>query len=309
MPIGFEVHYTDGSSDSKVQWIREKQEKVSIPNSLGKKIAFVIFDPGRKIIKHVTFNRTYSELIAQLSSAENMIDRYDALLAMKEFKPETKREDLYVRFLKETSVMIRSEIVAQLSSDRHPVTIEILKAAIEDTDDKVRLSVLKNLKSVPAELKAGLEKCLTDPSYLNVELALELLCRSFPSEQSSYLTLTKSEEGWRGKNIRMKWLEIASEQSKKHLKEIVGYSSESYEFETRINAMNLLKKLNYCNDEVILNLGSGLIHWNYKIKNASLDCLKYFNAQSACHLRIEHMLSNHKNPEIRSAYKELLYQK
>lgn len=309
MPIGFEVHYADGTADYKVQWIREKLEIVSIPNPQGKKIAFVIFDPGRKIIKHVTFNRTYSELLAQLSSAENMIDRYDALLAMKEIKLETKREDLYVRFYKETSVLVRSEIVAQLASDRHPLSIEILQAAITDQNDKVRLAVLKNIKSVPAELKAGLEKCLTDPSYLNVELALDLLCRSFPAEQSGYLALTKNEEGWRGKNIRMKWLEIATERSKRHLDELAAYSSESFEFETRINAMNLLKKLNYCNDEVILNLGSGLIHWNYKIKNASLDCLKYFNAQSAYHWRIEQLLSNHKNPGIRSAYKELLSQK
>ncbi|MBK7173564.1 MAG: hypothetical protein IPH84_10095 [Bacteroidales bacterium] len=309
MPIGFEVHYADGSISSKEQWISEKREWVSIPNPEGKKIAFVIFDPGRKIIKHVTFNRTYSELIAQLSSAENMIDRYDALLAMKEIKLETKREDLYVRFYKETSVLIRSEIVAQLASDTHPLSIEILQKAIADQNDKVRLAVLKNLKSVPAELKAGLEKCLTDPSYLNVELALELLCRSFPSEQSRYLSLTKNEEGWRGKNIRMKWLEISSERSKKHLNELVGYSSESYEFETRINAMNVLKKLNYCNDEVILNLGSGLIHWNYKIRNASLDCLKYFNAQSAYHSRIDQLLSNHTNPDIQVAYKELVTQK
>lgn len=309
MPIGFEVHYADGTADYKMQWIREKLEIVSIPNPLGKKIAYVIFDPGRKIIKHVTFKRTYSELIAQLSSADNMIDRYDALLAMKEIKLETKREDLYVRFYKETSVLIRSEIIAQLAGDSHPLSIEILKAAIEDDNDKVRLAVLKNLKIAPAELKAGLEKCLTDPSYLNVELALGVLCRSFPSEQSRYLSLTKNEEGWRGKNIRMKWLEIASGQSKKYLNELAGYSSESYEFETRINAMNLLKKLNYCNDEVILNLGSGLIQWNYKIKNTSLDCLKYFNSQSACHSRIDHLLSNHKNPEIRSTYNELMFQK
>jgi hypothetical protein len=306
MPVDFEVHYSDGSFDTREQWISEKHQWVSIPNPDGKKISYVLFDPGRKIIKRVKFDRTYVELLAQASNAGNMIDRYDAWVAMREIKIEVKRNDLYQGYRNETSILIKSEIIAQLSADSHHLSLEIMKTGISDSNDKIRLAVLRNTQKVPAELKLNFEKCLTDPSYLNVELALDLLCISFPEEKQKYLNLTKNDIGWRGKNIRIKWLEIASGLSKKHLTELEDYSGESYDFETRINAMNVLKKLNHCNDEVIQNLGKGLTHWNYKIRGASIECLKYFNAQSAFHSRIETVLGGHSDAKIKSAYNELL---
>ena len=46
-------------------------------------------------------------------------------------------------------------------------------------------------------------------------------------------------------NVRIKWLEIASASDKMYLNDLVEFTSVSFEFKTRVNAMASLKKLNY----------------------------------------------------------------
>jgi aminopeptidase N len=166
--------------------------------------------------------------------------------------------------------------------------MQLIIRAINDPDDKVRLAVLQNVTKVPTTLKAEYQKMLSDSSYMNVELALVNLCNSFPGDCKRYLELTKNETGWRGRNIRIKWLEISiNKGNSKALNELKAYTGESYEFETRINSINALKRLNILDELVINNMIQGLTHWNYKIRTAELENLKYFYAQDKYKLLID----------------------
>jgi len=280
MTIEFEVHYKDGTSDNKKQWISGQHEEVIVPNPEDKTIDFVLFDPNRKVLKKVKFIRTFEELAAQSLRAVNMNDRYDALLALRDFPLEQKKASLLNCYGKESFQLTKGEIIAQLSKDNSKETLQLINRAISDPDDKVRLAVLQNITTVPVSLKTQYEKMLIDSSYLNVELALANLCSSFPSECKKYLAITRNEVGWRGKNIRIKWLEISVNNGNlKVLNELKSYTGESFEFETRINAINALKRLNILDEFVVNNMLQGLTHWNYKIKVAEADNLRYFYAQ------------------------------
>ena len=123
MPIVFEVHYKDGTMDSKKEWIENQYSEVIIPNKNKKEIAFVLFDPNRNIVKRVTFDRSFEELTAQLMDAKNMIDRYDALLEMKKIDIDKKRDVLLKSFNKEKFFLIKSEIIAQLADDKNSATL------------------------------------------------------------------------------------------------------------------------------------------------------------------------------------------
>jgi aminopeptidase N len=288
MPIDFEVYYKDGSVDLKNQSIEKKFEEVIIPNPENKVIDFVIFDPNRKIIKKLDFARSYQELASQALKAGNMIDRYDALLALRDFSNDLKKNDLIKIYQNETFHLTKGEIIAQLSVSWDAEIERLFKNAINDSDDKVRLVVLQNLTLVPETLGTEYEKLLTDSSYVNVELALENLCSSFPENVSEYLEITKNKTGWRGRNIRIKWLEISLENGKnEHFDELKSYITECYEFETRINAMAAIKKLNLPDEEMIGNMLKALFHWNYKIRNAAAENLQYFYKQSAGSKMIE----------------------
>lgn len=278
MPIRFEVYYRNSGSDTLVAWIEDKTQEVVIPNPGKKPIDFVLFDPGRAVVKKVTFDKSFEELSAQAMKAPEMIDRYDALSALRTFPVSQKRELLLNCYKKETFQLTKSEIIDQLSADRMDAVIELFRQALNDTDANVRKAVLKDVSPIPGSLQTEAEKALNDYSYLNQELALQNLCQSFPDRAEGYLNTTKDLAGWRGMNIRMKWLEIAITEGKTDfLKEVVDYTGPKYEFETRINAFIVLKRLLYFDEVTIANAKSASQHWNGKLSGAAKEYLSYFN--------------------------------
>jgi aminopeptidase N len=277
MPIIFEVFYKDGSMDSVKSWIDGKYNEVVIPDRNKKSIDFVVFDPNREILKKVTFDRTFEELTAQALRGRNMIDRYDALVAMHGTPLDKKRNILISCYQKESFFLTKSEIIDQLSADTSKESIELFRKALNDPDANVRKEALKNLFPVPPILKEEVEKCLDDFSYLNTELALQNLCQSFPAKTDRYLELTKKMTGWRGFNIRMKWLEIAISSGKKdYLQELISYTGPKFEFETRMNSLNVLKRLRYTDETILRNATSASKHWNNKLAAVGKDYLSYF---------------------------------
>jgi aminopeptidase N len=277
MPVKFMVCYKDGTSESVVNWVEHKYDEVIIPNPQKKPIDFILFDPGHEVMKKVIFDRSFEELSAQALKAENMIDRYDALLAVRLSPLDQKKELLMKCYAKESFHLTKTEIIGQLAGDTNSATLAIFREALNDPDANVRKAVLVNLTPIPLALKPDFEKALDDFSYLNVELALQDLCQSFPTETDHYLEMTKSMEGWRGKNIRMKWLEISIAAGKNdHIVELVDYSGPKYEFETRMNSLNTLKKLRYVDETTIKNARSASQHWNNKLSTVGKDYLTYF---------------------------------
>ena len=118
-----------------------------------------------------------------------------------------------------------------------------------------------------------------------MELSLTNLCSTFKDKTPQYLETTKKEIGWRGRNIRVKWLEIMikykqgmNKDLKKddYLNELIDYSSKSYEFETRINAMNSLKNLDYLDEEFSLNLLDAYLNWHYRLNGTAKTIIEYF---------------------------------
>jgi aminopeptidase N len=89
--------------------------------------------------------------------------------------------------------------------------------------------------------------------------------------------MTKTLTGWRGLNIRMKWLEIAiSKEKTEFLPELIAYSGPQFEFETRINAFTVLKRLRTINEITLANARSASQHWNGKLRDAAKEYLTYF---------------------------------
>ncbi|HNW76458.1 MAG TPA: M1 family metallopeptidase [Bacteroidales bacterium] len=284
MPVVFEVHYTDGTFGKDTVWISEKEQEVSIPNPEKKTIAFTLFDPGRNILKKVTFLKSVEELTAQALQAENMIDRYDAMVALRDVPVDVKRPALVQAYFRENFHLVKSEIIRQLAGDNTPESVALLLAAVKDRDANVRKAAITNANPIPGILREAFEGCLSDSSYLNVELALDALCRDFSSDRSRYLEMTKNETGWRGKNIRMKWLEIAiGSGEKKRLTELISYTGPSQEFETRMNSLRVLRKLNYLDPAVIDNAVTASLHWNNKLSTAAREMLKSFFQEEKWH--------------------------
>lgn len=277
MPITFEVQYKDGTADSLTSWVENQFHEIIIPNPHKKPVSFVLFDPGRKILKNVTFKKDFTELSNQAMSAGNMIDRYDALVSMRDIPITIKRAALISSFHHEKFHLTKSENIHQISQDQTDSSLTILRMALNDPDANVRKTALREVSPIPLSLRNDFEKALNDSSYLNIELALQNLCTSFPEKTDNYLDQTKSLTGWRGLNIRMKWLEIAIRSGKNEfLPELVSYTGPKYEFETRINSLLALKRLQYKDAVTLENARSASKHWNSKLRDAGKEYLMHF---------------------------------
>ncbi len=283
MPIVIEVHYKDGSFDSQKSWIEKEYSEVIIPNKEKKEIAFVLFDPNRQIIKKITFDRSFEELTAQLLTAQNMIDRYDALLELKKMDIDKKRDLLIKSYKKENFQLIKSEIIAQLAADKNDSSMALIRLAINDKDAEVRRAVVANITSINENLRPDYEKLLKDSSYQIIALALDNLVYCFPDKTELYLDLTKTEVGTQGKNVHIKWLEIAFDNRKedKYIEELAEYANiNRFESYTVMNAIQSLKRLNYLNDRVLQYLFEDATYWNDRINPGTKDALSYFYEQN-----------------------------
>jgi len=277
MPVWFEIHYSDGSFAREKVWVDGQQTIANIENTSSKEIGFVLFDPGRRILKKVTFEKSFDELSLQALKAPMLIDRYDALVAMENLPLDQKKDFLLNCYGKEKFFLTKAEIIKQFTGDMSTELIELVRKAVNDSDVYVRRAALQHVKNVPPALKNEFEKLLNDESYINVGIALQNLSASFPDETATYLDATKDENGWRGKNIRISWLEIAVENGhKEYIQELIGYSSKSFEFETRQNALNALKRLNLMDTAIANNLIDAYLYWNYKLSNTAKEVLAFF---------------------------------
>ncbi len=282
MPIVFEVHYKDGTMDTKKVLIEKEYSEVLIPNKNKKEIVFVLFDPNRIIIKKVTFDRTFEELTAQLINAKNMIDRYDALLEMKKFDIDKKRDVLIKSFNKENFFLIKGEIIAQLAEDKNSATNEMFRKALNDKDVNTRRAVTTNIRTIDESVRTDYEKLLTDSSYNIITAAFDNLVLNFPQYTERYLDITKDTEGSVGKNVRIKWLEIAYDSRKddKYIKELAEYCNiKRYESFTVMNAVKAIKRLNYLNSSIAQFLFEDAVYWNDRINPDAKDALIFFYEQ------------------------------
>lgn len=272
MPIDIEVHYKDGSHDSKTIWIEKQKETIVILNKKNKKVDYLLFDPNWNVLKKLDFKKSYEELIAQASKAQNMIDRYEAVKALKEIELDQKRKDLASLFINEDFYAIRASIVGQLVNDEHKVSKSIIEKALKDEHFQVRRVVLDKSTKIDKKHIEFFEKLLSDPSYVNTAKALTKLSFEFPEKKSIYLEQTKNEIG-KSKNVRIPWLKIASEENKNHLTELTDYASNSYEFRTRISAINTLSDLNHFNKNLLKNLMDAYLGFNRYLSSIAKNAL------------------------------------
>jgi aminopeptidase N len=287
MPVVIELHYTDGSVVRQTVNVEHAAEIVKVPKGGGKALAFVVFDPGSHILKTVSFPKSAAMLAAQAVSAEKMIDRYDAVAAMKGLPLIQKAEVLRKVFHGEKFFAPRVEALNQLAADTCAVcaeSIDILKAALADTDVAVRKAALAVIDPHSVQTMAllrGLEALLKDSSYEIVEMSLQKLADANPVNLSDYLEVTKGVEGNIGRNVRVRWLELAwlNSDDPKYANELVKMTSQSYEFRTRVNAMAALKRMDYFSEPLTGYLIDAIRSSNTRLSGPASDLMDYFYAQ------------------------------
>ena len=290
MPIDFAVYYKDGSKERVRKWIEGRHTFVTIPNKEKKEVAFVLFDENSQITKKVIFNKTFEELSFQLIKAENMMDRYDAALALKNIDFDKKESILRKAFNLEVFWGIRAEIASQLAVSDDPL---LMGNVYKDTHAGVRKSLIINLE-VNDKNKHIFLSALKDSSYKTVEYALQKIMES-SLERTIKVDAMNSTMMVNGhmNNVKITWLENAIKfypsenlQYKTLLKD---YASNLYEFRTRTAAMAALKRLNIFDETLMHSLIDASISANRRLAGPAKGVYSYFASQP----EFEKVIKNH----------------
>jgi hypothetical protein len=96
-----------------------------------------------------------------------------------------------------------------------------------------------------------------------------------------YLETTKGVTGTLGRNVEIKWLELsaATTNDNQYISKLVTYTSNSYEFRTRTNAMQALMRLDYFDNTLLANLLNAVPSANGRLAGPATEVLQYFYAQ------------------------------
>lgn len=264
MPISFEVHYKDGSFDAVSAWLENEIDTVIVPNSSAQKVNYVLFDPNDQVLKKVNFDRTYQELLMQASEAKNMLDRLEALNALKETAINKKRDALIDIYLEEAHSAVKINVLQQLEGDKNAKTTQLFVYAMGEKDVQLRKAALQTADISNKRYLKFYEELLEDKSYNVISIALAKLCYEYPDNIQDYLNRvsTVAEESV---DVKLAALKITTAGSKKMAGAIVDFSSESFEFRTRIKAIEILQEREYFDQKYIKNLLNAYSSFNRKL--------------------------------------------
>lgn len=272
MPIVFEAHYEDGTATRVRRWVDGASTVVRLTAPGEKTIDYLLFDPGNRVLKRQTFERSVEERRAQFRKASNMIDRYDALVALRETPLSEKREALTDAFSTEPSPWVRSEIVKQLAEDAS--STDLMEAALRDTSATVRGAALEAVESIREPLVDEFERALSDSSYQNVETALRRLVAARPANARTYLDRTADVDG-HDYNVRITWLKLRARREEKAVPEkLIDYASPSYSFRVRLDALRALRTLGVLNETAAAHLLDAVGHFSWDLRGPASDILK-----------------------------------
>lgn len=283
MPVPIEVHYADGSKDSVRPIVEGQRTVVDVPNPGKKPIAFVLFDPASTVMKKCTFDKSVDERLIQARKAPHMIDRFDALESFRgDTSGKPRRFDLLRDVMaKEAFSAMRVEAVQQASELLPAADARaILEAGLRDRSVDVRSAALAVFPTIPADLRTAVEPMLHDSSYAIEQAALTKLCASFPDGKSGYLDATKNDHGMH-ERVRIAWLEIkVMDGDSSAIAELVDLGSKAFEFRTRQNAFEALRRCNLLPLQAVTNLLDAVVSFNERLSGPATTVLEHFRGQA-----------------------------
>jgi aminopeptidase N len=242
MPIDIEVLYYDGTSEKRTVWVDQAHHTFTWQSF--KAPATVVFDAGSHVLKTVETQKSRAEWLWQLSHGNHMLDRYDALVSLRNDlaanpgnvdaeKVSSKAAALREAWQKETFREMKTEIAAQwmdLPGMMNVASVNAewqspgngsIKASSTETFMLHQIShsefasvrrVFYDKLPTQAKYREVLLNGLKDSSYNNVEFVINKLWQSpeFYADRSTILESIKSENGHLH-NIKIKYLECAYE--------------------------------------------------------------------------------------------------
>jgi aminopeptidase N len=280
-PVNMAIYFKNGQKYQFTHHIRNLSETIQLP--LTDDVDFILFDEGSFLLKELEFTKTTAQYLSQFQHAQYMLDRYDALMELRNVAPETKRSLLVQALTKETFPFIRAEIASQLLRDSQ-LPANVLQMLSQDKQAEVRLAFATHAP-IQKSTEALLETLLKDSSYVIIETVFDRMYEhpAYALRKTAILDNIATTDGFTH-GIKIKYLEKAHlqypEMGPSMLKALVNFSGPKYEFRTRTLAIQALQRLNYFDETLAHHLFEAASNFNSRLGGIAWDALSYMSKQT-----------------------------
>jgi len=177
-PVDIDLLFEDGSHEVRTLWIDEQQETMQFSST--KKPVTVVFDAGSYLLKTLDMKKSREEWIWQLSHGNNMLDRYDALVALRG-NSDVKDYKVFLEqawdreYFREMQVEITSQWLSLPGVfNATDVNNGMIQKFANSVHSSVRKILFERLPLQPSYRELFLQG-LKDSSYTNIELVVNRL--------------------------------------------------------------------------------------------------------------------------------------
>ena len=202
---------------------------------------------------------------------------------------------------------LKEEAVFQTAEVPFEEKLEFLRLAMQSKDLRIRQAVARTVTTVPASFVEEYKTFLYDGSYITREIAINILCRSFPDRQGEFLEIGKDWIGFNDKNLRMLWLTLAytakdyriSEKESLYA-ELQSYAAPEYESTIRTNALANLLYIAKPDPVVLQSLVNATLHHKWQFVKFGKDNIRKLLKKQGYRQQFENLLPSLPEAEKKS---------
>jgi aminopeptidase N len=245
---------------------------------------YLVLDENVDFLRKIRYTKgdSYDKLI--LNKSTSYTARWEAVTRLNKTSWKDKKSTYLEAFHKETSQMVKREILSQVMlNEEDEIAEDIVMHGLKDKHHLVRRNAIQAINVANQNIKPWLVSLLQDSSYINIENAFNKLCVLYPEEKAKWLQAIEQQDGINNNLSILYYSKTLKENNQLNLNSIKGLkyiASESSEYRARIPAITALMDNKIWDEEIVTNLIQGALHFHPGIRGTCIQNLKIIKKES-----------------------------
>lgn len=284
--IPVKLFYESGKTDIKfIEYWKEGGDTFEFDLQPSEEFSYWLFNPKMSVLIFQDETKPFVYLQKQLLLAENVLDRYQAIRSLVKM-PINEVGELLVSTVSKTDEYypIRFEALKYLLLNNYDKYSPLLKTVLLEGDIQLQKMAVQLVKQGANDFKDILAKLMLSESYELRESAIALSIDFQNPEKNKWVfdTTLISKPGIPGRYVELSLLfyQSAIFRDGEALSKLKKRVSESYDFNTRIRAIQLLSAYGYLDEELISYYFDALFNYNWKLRREARMALKKLHKTS-----------------------------
>ncbi len=281
--IPLTVYFKDGSSQEFVLDSLQSGDSVAMGQPLpsNSPVHYWTINPNMAKLVKIQEQKPFKYWELQVLNAPGLLDRYLATKALDSFELKTKKK-LLKKIVQNPGghYAVRAEALRQAMESKEKWALKLLRLSLNSPDVQLQKEAVYFIGDFKKDFKKELETLRKGRSYELRENAIHLSIDIEQAQNNRWLydSLHTQQPGIPGRKVEITAItyQVLLFQDIEALQKLIFRMSPTYDFHTRINAMDALLALNFYDSSMNPYLFNALFHTNWKLRSKAKTMLKGF---------------------------------